>query len=80
MRRVEALPLGEHCRVRQLRVNAPMMYDDETGCHIVMVTEYLQPPRAPLETVAPRLRAILACAVESDEHAEQNLTAHTKRR
>jgi hypothetical protein len=45
MRRVEALR-GGHRRVRQLRVNAPMMYDDETGCHIVMVTKHLQPPDA----------------------------------
>ena len=51
--------LGLGTLVHKLPLHKPFMFDDQDGCHLIWVSEHLQPPMPVLEDVAPRLRAFL---------------------
>ena len=51
--------LGLGTLVHTLPVHKPFMYDNQDGCHLIWISEHLQPPMPPLEDVAPQLRAFL---------------------
>jgi len=57
MRQHNVLGLGE--LLFKLPVGKPFAFEDQNGCHIVEVTEHLDPPLPPLEKVRSRLEGFL---------------------
>ena len=51
--------LGLGTLVHQLPLHKPFMFDNQDGCHLIWMSEHLQPPMPALEDVAARLQAFL---------------------
>lgn len=57
--------LGLGSLVHKLPLQKPFMFDNQDGCHLIWVSEHLQPPIPPLEAVEPQLRGFLTGREES---------------
>ena len=51
--------LGLGTLIHKLPMHKPFMFDNQDGCHLIWVSEHLQPPIPPFEEVAAQLQAFL---------------------
>ena len=77
--------LGLGTLVHHLPLHKPFMFDNQDGCHLIWMSEHLQPPIPRFEEVAPQLRAFLEGREEAlllrrlvdDAQAEVSVTRYS---